>query len=320
MPEQTGIAADMRAVLGKVRRLARLFAFAAVGLFLLSGFYVVEPDERGVVKRFGRLVADDVEPGIHYRLPWPVESSDTPKVTSIRRMSVGYRIVDEVRGIPPDAVLSQFVTGDTNIIEIQLLVQYVVKDASMFLYASVDPQWLVGGVCESVLSETVARIGVDEALTTAKLEVQAAVKAGSQAVLDGYESGVEIAAVHIQDISPPREVAEAFRDVASAREDRNRITEEARGYANRVVPTARGEAQALVTAAEGYRTERVLAARGESSRFTQLVAEYRKAEAATRDRLYLEVMEEVLSTARKHIVDAQAGDAVLDLRFLSERE
>jgi membrane protease subunit HflK len=170
MVEQAGIVADMRPVLAKVRRLARALALAVVGMYLLSGFYVVEPDERGVVRRFGRVVADDVEPGIHYRLPWPIEAVDTPKVTSIRRMSVGYRIVDQIRGVSPEAAQTQFVTGDTNVIEIQLLVQYVVKDASSFLYMVADPQWLVGGVCESVLAETVAGIGVDEALTTAKLE------------------------------------------------------------------------------------------------------------------------------------------------------
>jgi len=314
------VGADMRAGLPKVGRLARWLAVAAVLMYALSGIYVVEPDERGVVKRFGRVVADDVVPGIHYRVPWPVDSVETPQTTSIKRMSVGYKIVDEIRGLRPEPREAQFVTGDTNIIEVQLLVQYVVKDPSNFLYAVEDPHWLIRKVGESVLTEELAQLGVDEVLTVAKVEIAQVVKDESQGLLDSYGTGVEIVAVHIQEITPPREVADAFRDVASAREDRNRIIQEASGYANRVVPTARGEGQELVTAAEGYRTEKTKSAEGEAARFTSMLQEYRKARGATRERLYLEIMEEVLATARKHIIDADAGDPVLDLRFLSERE
>jgi membrane protease subunit HflK len=310
----------MRAGLPQVGRLARWLVLAAIAMYALSGIYVVEPDERGVVKRFGRVVTDDVVPGIHYRIPWPVDSVETPQTTSIKRMSVGYKIVDELRGLRPEPREAQFVTGDTNIIEVQLLIQYVVKDPSSFLYAVEDPHWLIRRVGESVLTEELATFGVDEVLTTAKVEVAQKVKDESQVLLDDYGAGVEIVAVHIQEITPPREVADAFRDVASAREDRNRIIQEASGYANRVVPTARGEAQELVTAAEGYRTEATKSAEGEAARFTSMLQEYRKARGATRERLYLEIMEEVLATARKHIIDPNAGDAVLDLRFLSERE
>ncbi len=317
---RASVRADMRAGLPKVGRLARWLIAAAVVLYVLSGIYVVEPDERGVVKRFGRVVADDIAPGIHYRIPWPVDSVETPQTTSIKRMSVGYRIVDELRGLRPEPREAQFVTGDTNILEIQLLIQYVVKDPSSFLYDVEEPHWLIRKVGESVLTRELATHGVDEVLTTAKVEIALAVKSEAQAILDEYGAGVEVVAAHIQEISPPREVADAFRDVASAREDRNRIIQEASGYANRVVPTARGEAQELVTAAEGYRTEKTKSAEGEAARFTSMLAEYRKARGATRERLYLEIMEEVLATARKHIIDAGAGDPVLDLRFLSERE
>lgn len=314
------VRADMRAGLPQVGRLARLLLLAAVLMYALSGVYVVEPDERGVVKRFGRVVADGVEPGIHYRIPWPIDSVETPQTTSIKRMSVGYRIVDELQGLRPEPREAQFVTGDTNIIELQLLIQYVVKDPSDFLYAVEDPHWVIRKVGESVLTTKLSELGVDEVLTTAKVEIAQAVKDGAQAILDRYGAGVEIVAVHIQEITPPREVADAFRDVASAREDRNRIIQEASGYANRVVPTARGEAQQLIAGAEGYRTEKTKSAEGEAARFTTMLAEYRKARGATRERLYLEIMEEVLATARKHIVDVNAGDPVLDLRFLSERE
>jgi membrane protease subunit HflK len=309
----------MSAGLPKVKRLARLIVLVAVAMYLLSGVYVVQPDERGVVKRLGKVVAADIQPGIHYRIPWPVDSVARPQVTAIKRMSIGYKIVDQLRGLSPEPRETQFVTGDENIIEVQLLIQYVVNDPARFLYATEEPHWLVRKVGESVLTEKIAALGVDELLTTAKIEVAGAVKEGAQEVLDSYDAGMEIVAAHLQEVNPPREVADAFRDVASAREDRSRIIQEANGYANRVVPMARGEAQRLITSAEGYRTEKVKTAEGESHRFRATVAEYWKSPAAAKQRLYLEVMEEVLSRVRKYVVDAGSGEK-LNLRFLSQRE
>jgi membrane protease subunit HflK len=308
----------MSAGLPKVKRLARFIVLVAVAMYLLSGVYVVQPDERGVVKRLGRVIAADIQPGIHYRIPWPIDSVERPQVTAIKRMSIGYKIVDQLRGLSAEPRETQFVTGDENIIEVQLLVQYVVKDPARFLYATEEPHWLVRKVGESVLTEKIAALGVDELLTTAKIEVAAAVKTGAQEVLDSYGAGMEIVAAHLQEINPPREVADAFRDVASAREDRSRIIQEANGYANRVVPMARGEAQRLITSAEGYRTEKVRTAEGESHRFRATVAEYWKTPAAAKQRLYLETMEKVLSRVRKYVVDAGSGEK-LNLRFLSQR-
>ncbi len=316
---ETTVRSDMSAGLAKVRKLARFIVLVAVAMYLLSGIYVVQPDERGVVTRFGRVVAGNVQPGIHYRIPWPVDSVSRPQVTAIKRMSVGYKIIDQLRGLRAEPREAQFVTGDENIIEVQLLIQYVVKDPASFLYATEDPHWLVRKIGESVLTEKIAVLGVDGLLTTAKIEVAAAVKTRAQEVLDSYGAGLEIVAAHLQEINPPREVADAFRDVASAREDRSRIIQEAKGYANRVVPTARGEGQRLVTAAEGYRTEKIKTAEGESHRFRATVAEYWKNPAVARQRLYLEVMEDVLSRVRKYVVDAESGEK-LNLRFLSQRD
>ena len=316
---ETTVRSDMSAGLPKVWKLARLIALVAVAMYLLSGIYVVQPDERGVVKRFGRVVAADIQPGIHYRIPWPVDSVARPQVTAIKRMSIGYKIIDQLRGLTPEPRETQFVTGDENIIEMQLLVQYVVKDPARFLYAAEEPHWLIKKVGESVLTEKVAALGVDELLTTAKIEVATAVKNRAQDVLDSYGVGMEIVAAHLQEVNPPREVADAFRDVASAREDKSRIIQEANGYANRVVPMARGEGQRLITAAEGYRTEKAKTAEGEAHRFRATVVEYWKNPAAARQRLYLEVMEEVLSKVRKYVVDAGSGQK-LNLRFLSQRD
>ena len=310
------IRSDMQAGLPRVRRLGRLFVLLLLVMYILSGIYVVQPDERGVVTRFGRVTADDIQPGIHYRIPWPVERVFTPQVTSIKRMSVGYRIVDRVRGVSPTAREAQFVTGDENIIEAQMLVQYIVKDPSDYLFAIEEPHWLVRKACESVLTERVAAIGVDEILTTAKLEVETDVKEATQAVLDSYEAGIDIVAAHIQDITPPREVADAFRDVASAREDRNRIIQEANGYANRVIPMARGEGQELIIAARGDSTAFVSRAAGEADRFRSVLAAYGGSRSVSRTRLWLETMETVLATVKKYVVDP---DGDLDLRFMETR-
>lgn len=319
MADESTIKSDMSAGMPKVMRLARVVLVVAFAMYLLSGIYVVQPDERGVVKRLGKVVAADVQPGIHYRIPWPVDTVARPQVTAIKRMSVGYKIVDQLKGLSPEPREAQFVTGDENIIEVQLLIQYVVKDPARFLYSIEEPHWLVRKVGEAVLTEKIAALGVDELLTTAKIEVAAAVKTNAQEVLDEYGAGMEIVAAHLQEVSPPREVADAFRDVASAREDKSRIIQEANGYSNRVVPMARGEAQRLVTAAEGYRTEKVKTAEGEAHRFRATVVEYWKGPAAARQRLYLEVMEEVLSVVRKYVVDAGSGEK-LNLRFLSQRD
>ncbi len=311
------IRSDMQAGLPRVLRLGRLFLLLLFAMYILSGIYVVQPDERGVVTRFGRVMADDIQPGIHYRIPWPVERVFTPQVTSIKRMSVGYKIVDRVRGMAPTAREAQFVTGDENIIEAQMLVQYVVKDASDYLFAIEEPHWLVRRACEAVLTERVAAITVDDILTTAKLEVEADVKVATQEVLDTYGAGIDIVAAHIQDVTPPREVADAFRDVASAREDRNRIIQEANGYANRVIPMARGEGQELIIAARGDSASAVSRATGDADRFTAVLAEYQNARAISRTRLWLETMETVLATVRKYIVEP---DGDLDLRFMETRQ
>jgi membrane protease subunit HflK len=316
----TSVRSDMAAGLPRVRRVARLAVLAAVGLYFLSGIYVVQSDERGVVRRFGRVVRSSVAPGIHYRIPWPVEVVDRPQVTSIKRMSVGYKIVDQLRGLTPEPREAQFVTGDENIIEIQLLIQYVVKSPSDFLFDCEEPHWLVRRIGESALSEKVSAMPVDDILTTARVEIAEAVKARTQAILDEYGAGIEIVAAHLQEANPPREVADAFREVASAREDRNRIIQEAEGYQNRVVPTARGEASGLVAAAEGYSAEKVSVAGGDVARFRAICAEYRRNPAATRERMYLETMESVLARVRKYVLDEKAGHGALDLRVLTPRE
>ncbi len=317
---EASVRTDMKAGLPQVKRLAWFFVLGLLMMYVFSGIYVVQPDERGVVTRFGSLISANVQPGIHYRLPWPVEKVATPQTTSIKRMSIGYKIMDRVRGLAPTSRETQFVTGDENIIEAQLLVQYVVKDPAAFLFGAEEPHWLVRKSCEAVLTEKVTVMSVDDILTTGKLEIERYVKTGAQEILDSYGTGIELVAAHIQEVNPPREVADAFRDVASAREDRNRIIQEANGYANRVVPMARGEGAALVIAARGDSTQFINAARGEGERFRALVAEYRKGQGTIRTRLWLETMETVLSSVKKYVLDDDAGESQLDLRFMETKQ
>ena len=317
--DEASVRTDMSAGIPRVKKLAWLFALGLLVMYALSGIYVVQPDERGVITRFGSLISANVQPGIHYRLPWPVDRVATPQTTSIKRMSIGYRIVDRVRGLAPTARETQFVTGDENIIEAQLLIQYVVKDPAAFLFGTEEPHWLVRKACEAVLTRNIAVMSVEDVLTTGKLEVEHQVKIGAQEILDSYGTGIELVAAHIQEVNPPREVADSFRDVASAREDKNRIIQEANGYANRVVSMARGEGVALIIAAQGDSTQMVSAARGESDRFLALVEEYRKDQGSIRTRLWLETMETVLSGVKKYILNDDADGSQLDLRFMETK-
>lgn len=298
-----------------MRKIAKIALAVFIALYLLSGIYVVQPNERGVVLRFGKVVHDRVGPGIHYHYPYPFERVEKPNVTEIRRMSIGYKLKDSVRGIAPASEETQFLTGDENIINIRMLIQYIVKEPGAFLFNFIDPHWMVRKEGESALTGIVGATGVDGVLTTQKHIVQEKVKKKIQNALDLYGCGIDIQSVQLQEVSPPSEVAFAFKEVASAREDMNKMVNEAKGYRNNLIPTARGQAAKMRKAAEAYRTERINMAEGDAARFLSMLAEYRKAERLTSTRLYIEAMEEILPRLKKYIVDERA-DRGLDLKFI----
>jgi membrane protease subunit HflK len=275
-------------------------------LWLASGIYVVRPDQQAVVTRFGAVANPRVYPGIHYALPIPIDRVFKIKVNQLRRLIIGGDVADGVLG-RSQPLASQFITGDQNIINMRVALQYFVAVPTDYLFRSVDVVKSVASVAQAELARRIARRNVDEVLTTEKVAIQEQVLRNAQERLDEYSVGVKLSSVSIETIAPPAEVADAFRDVASARADTARIVDEARGYANDIVPKSRGEAQQSLEAAEGYRQSKVNEATGDAARFTAVAAEYTKAPEVTAGRLYTEAMEQILPKIRKLIMDSNGN-------------
>jgi modulator of FtsH protease HflK len=280
--------------------------------YLASGFYVVGTDERGVVRRFGAVV-EQVAPGIHYRLPWPIDRADVLKTTSVLKTGVGFALPDDASGFQGVSGM-ELLTGDTNILSIALVIQYVVGNPADFLFRVEAPQTLVDTVAQVVLTEAVAAMPVDEVLTTGRVAMQEHVKTQAQEILDRYRSGAQITSASIMAVTLDRSVAEAFQDVANATADRDKLQNEARAYENDQIPKARGEARTMISEAEAYRQEHIAEAVGETDRFLALLKEYEKAPEITRSRLYLEAMEKILPKVKLYFLDTDNGHAPLNLR------
>jgi membrane protease subunit HflK len=229
-----------------------------------------------------------------------------------RRLTIGFAAPDQVLGREAIPVQAEFLTGDRNIITIGLVAQYAIKDPVAYLFRFRDVEALLRGTVESSLSAVVMRRGVDSLLTTEKVAVQQEVHALAQELVERYAAGVSILGVSLESVAPPEAVREAFNDVASAREDRDRIVREAQSYANEVLPVARGDAERMLRESEGYLESRTSRAAGDAGRFASVAAEYAKVPAETSTRLYLEAMEEVLPRMDKTIVDADANSVDLD--------
>ncbi len=290
----------------------RMVIGAIYVLWLLTGIYLIPADEQAVVTVFGAVSEERVMPGIHYTWPYPIGQVYKLKVRQLQRTVIG--------GDPADAVLgrveplrSQFLTGDQNIINVRTVAQYSVATPADYLFRANDVARAVEAAIEAELGRQIASRVVDDVLTTEKVAIQETVRQRAQQLIDGYGLGVILSTVNIEQISPPPEVADAFRDVASARADSARIVNEAEGYANDIIPRARGEGQQLIEASLAYKERNINEAQGDASRFTQLVAEYEKNREVTRSRLYLETLEEILPRLKKTIVDDQGN---LDLTIV----
>jgi len=269
-------------------------------LWIASGFYIVEPDEVGVVKQFGQYNRITTA-GPNYHIPFPVESVVTPKVTQIRRIEFGFRSSGRARSqnfqqgvsrdVPEEALM---LTGDENIVSVQFIVQYMIKDAKNYLFNVYDPTKTIVHAGEAAMREIIGKGKIDDALTTGKQEIQAQTRDLMQKILNSYETGISIVAVQMQNVHPPTQVVDAFKDVASAREDKSRFINEAEAYQRDILPKARGEASRIINAAEAYMESKVRKSEGDASRFLALLKEYSKAKEITRQRLYLEAMESIL--------------------------
>ena len=285
-------------------------------LYALSGIFIVVFDERGIVLRFGRVVRE-ADPGPGYHLPWPFEQVIKPAVTQIRKEEFGFRTVAvgppaRYRDVDQEALM---LTGDENIVKLQFIVQFKVKTgptgATDFLFNVRDADDTVRDAAEAAMREVLGRNDIDNALTEGKEQVQQDAQALLQHILDQYQVGLEVVTVKLQDVDPPDQVSDAFKDVISAQQDKERLINEARGYANDVVPKARGQAAQLLNESEGYSAAKVQEASGAAQRFIALQQEYEKAKEVTRLRLYLETMEQILPRVNKIILDEVAGKQVV---------
>jgi len=297
-----------------------LFAILIVGLWLASGFYRVLPDEQGVVLRFGKYV-NQTQPGLHYHLPYPIESALTPKVTKVNRIDVGYRSASDTgratsaSDVPEESLM---LTGDENIVDIDYSVFWIIKDAGKFLFNIQDPEDTVKSVAETAMREVIARYDIQSILTEGRAQIEVDTQKIMQSILDSYDSGITITQVQTQKADPPKEVIDAFRDVQAAKADKERSQNEAEAYANDVIPRARGEAAQILQQSEAYKREVVALAEGEASRFLAIYNEYRKARTVTQERMYLETMEKVLANINKIIIDKKSGGGVVPYLPLPE--
>ena len=284
-------------------------------LWLATGIYIVGPDEVGVVRTFGKFTRV-VQSGLNWKFPAPIEIVDTPKVTEVKRIEIGFRTLKngQYRTVEKESLM---LTGDENIVDAEMIVQYKIKDPVAYLFKIVGPELTVREAAEASLRTIVGRNKIDETLTTGKFTIQEETKNQLQLILDNYNSGIHVVAVQLQDVSPPKEVIGAFKDVASAKEDKNRMINQAEGYRNDVIPKARGEAEAMIRDAEGFKESRVKRAEGDATKFTTILKEYRKAKSITEKRLYLETMEKVLPDIEKIIVPDKDSGNMLNLLNLN---
>lgn len=285
-------------------------------IWIASGVYTVARDEEGVVLLFGKPWQTHARPGMHFAPPWPIGRTQMVRTTSTYQMSVGYKIADAVQGRLPDPSETEFLTGDTNIIALEMILQYVIDEPFRFLYAVEDAHFLIRRAAESTVTSLLARTFVDDALTTGRASLLEEVRLGTQEMLRSYNSGITIVSTTLKRIEPPGDVLDAFQDVQNAKADRERSINEASGYANEILPHARGEAEAAVAQAKGEKHSRVELARGDADRIRNLIAEYQSAPIGMRERLYLEVVEKVLPEASLYVIDGGDGRRPMSIKLI----
>jgi membrane protease subunit HflK len=299
-----------------------LVALLALCIWAATGIYTVRPDEVGVNLVFGRFVGLSRE-GLSYNLPYPIGSYTKPNVTALRTIEIGTRAVETARRGPARVGgndESLMLTGDENIVDIDFTLQWQVDSAKVtdFVFNLQNPDGTVRVVAEAAMREVVGRRNIQNILTTDRAAIEAEVLRLAQSTLNQYGAGVTVIRVNLQKVDPPSQVIDAFRDVQAARQDQDRLRNEAETYASRVVPEARGEATKIIQGAEAYRERSIAEASGQASRFAQVYDEYRKAPDVIRERIFLETMERVLAGTDKIILDQSGGQGVVPYLPLGE--
>jgi membrane protease subunit HflK len=277
-------------------------------VWMASGFYIVYEGQRGIVLRFGRFV-ETTMPGPRWHLPYPVESAEVVNVAGVRSVEVGYRNNVKSKVLKESLML----TDDENIVDVQFAVQYILKSPTEYLFNNRTPDEAVLQAAETAIREIVGKSSMDFVIFEGRAEVAARAHKLMQGILDRYGTGISVSKVTMQNAQPPEQVQAAFDDAVKAGQDRERQKNEGQAYANDVVPKAKGMAARLTQEAEGYRQRVIEQAEGDASRFRQIVAEYNKAPQVTRDRLYIEAMQQILSNTSKVLIDQKGGNNLIYL-------
>lgn len=281
-------------------------------LWGLSGIYTIHEGNRGVVLRFGNY-HETTEAGLHWHLPFPVETVDVVNVEEIRTAEIGYRSGLGGQGSRTMAREALMLTQDENIIDIKLAIQYKVKDAKDYLFNVSNPDLTLHQSAESALRETIGKSKMDFVLTEGRTEIVMRTEALTQEILDRYQAGLLVTSVNMQDAQPPEQVQDAFNDAVKAREDEERLRNEAQTYSNDIIPKARGQAARMLEEANAYKAQVIAEAEGEASRFTQILTEYKQAPEVTRERIYLDAVSSILSNTSKVVIDVKDGNNLLYL-------
>jgi modulator of FtsH protease HflK len=286
---------------------AGLIAAVVLAIWLASGFYIVIEGQRGVVLTFGQY-AKQTSSGLNWRLPWPIQSHEIVNLAQVRSVEVGYRNTIKTKVAKESLML----TDDENIVDVQIAVQYLVRDAQEYLFNNRRPDDSVLQAAETALREVVGKNKMDFVLNQGQKIADDATPL-MQSILDRYKTGIQISKVNMQNAQPPEQVQSAFDDVQKAGQDRERQKNEGEAYFNDVVPKARGVAQRLNLEAEGYRARVIATAEGDASRFKQVLTEYAKAPAVTRERIYIDTMQQIFSSTSKIMLDYKGGGNLLYL-------
>ena len=287
---------------------AGLLAGIIVAVWLASGFYIVVEGQRGVVLTFGKF-ATETTSGLNWRMPWPVQSHEIVNLSQVRTLEVGYRNNVKTRVLKESLML----TDDENIVDLQFAVQYIVRDARQWLFNTKRPDETAMQAAETSMREIIGKSKMDQILYESREEIQVKAQQLMQQILDRYKTGIQVSRITIQSAQPPEQVQAAFDDAVKAGQDRERQKNEGQAYANDVIPKARGAASRLMQEADGYRQRVIANADGDASRFKQVLAEYAKAPAVTRERIYIETMQQVLASTSKVMLDYKGGGNLLYL-------
>jgi len=287
-----------------------LIAAVVALIWLGTGFFIVQEGQQAVITQFGRYKST-VDAGFHWRLPYPIQRHEPVTVTQIRSVDIGRDNVVRATGLRESAMLTQ----DENIVEIKFAVQYRLKDARAWLFESRNPAETVVNVAETAVREVVGNMRMDSALAEERDQIAPRVRKLMQSILDRYAVGVDVVAVNLQQggVRPPEQVQAAFDDVLKAGQERERAKNEAQAYANDVIPRAVGSASRLKEEAEGYKARIVAQAQGDSQRFRSVLTEYQKAPQVTRDRMYLEALQQIYGNVNKVLIDSRQGSNLLYL-------